>query len=198
MLFLRSLFLGIIAALMALILELIFSFLPGFSFESFSREISWFLAVFVLIEELLKISFIWKIFSLDGKKNSPLSFFFQAIFVGLGFALTEALLEIYGLLPQKSDLLGSFLPLLGAIAIHIGVSGFIGFLLVKAQTITFRIFSQVIIVTFSWHFLFNLFVIRGEVRWTALLLLGMVFFLALAALKIVWQQKTYAQQRLAK
>ena len=191
---LRSLFLGIIAALLALILEIIFSFTPGFSFKILFQQASWILVAVVLIEELFKLAFIWKNFSLNANVSSKLQIFFQSLFIGLGFAITEATLKFFTLLPEEASNPNFYLPILCTIVIHIGISGLMGYFLVGAKKLNFWTFFQILLVSFGWHFLFNFFVIYSVSPWLIsifLVLLG--FFVVLAGLRINASQKTYAQ-----
>ncbi len=191
---LRPFFLGILAAILALVLELFFSFSSALESESLFQKVSWILVVFVLIEEIIKIAFIWKNFSASINKISKLQIFFQSLLIGLGFALTEAALKTSGLLLGESRNFTSYIPFFGAIVIHIGTSGLIGFLLTKTNKVSPWTFLQMLLIAFGWHFLFNFFEIQIVNPWIMLVfLLSLGLFVVLAGFRIATFQKTYTQ-----
>jgi RsiW-degrading membrane proteinase PrsW (M82 family) len=191
---LRPFFLGILAAILALVLELFFSFSSTLESESLFQKVSWILVVFVLIEEIIKIAFIWENFSASINKISKLQIFFQSLLIGLGFALTEAALKTSGLLLGESRNFTSYIPFFGAIVIHIGTSGLIGFLLTKTNKVSPWTFLQMLLIAFGWHFLFNFFEIQIVNPWIMLVfLLSLGLFVVLAGFRIATFQKTYTQ-----
>ena len=191
---LRPFFLGIIAALLAFVFELFFSFSLTFESDLLFQKVSWILVIFVLIEEIIKLAFVWKNFSVSINKISKLQIFFQSLLIGLGFALTETAIKTSGLLPGESNNLSSYIPFFGAIIIHIGTSGLMGYLLIRAKKINLWTFFQIMLVIFGWHFLFNFFEIQTVNPWIMLVfLLSLGLFVALAGFKIATFQKTYTQ-----
>lgn len=191
---LRPLFFGIIAASLALVFELFFSLTPNFESEILFQKVSWILVIFVLIEETIKLAFVWKNFSVSIERISKLQIFFQSLLIGLGFALTEAALKTSGLLPGESINFTSYVPFFGAIIIHIGTSGLMGLFLIKAKKINLWKFFQILFVAFGWHFLFNFFEIKAVNSWLIwIFLLTLILFVILAGFRINNQQKTYAQ-----
>jgi len=196
---LKPFFLGIFSALIALVFEITYSFTPGFSFEILFQQTSLMLVAFVVIEELAKFSFVWKNFSVGTGKFSKLQIFCQSLLIGLGFAITEATFKAYDLLPGGLGESSLFLLFFGAIIIHIGTSGLMGYLLVNAKKINFWFFPEVLLIVFGWHFLFNFFVIKAVNSWLiASLLLVLGFFVILAGFKIATSQKIMHNEKLAK
>lgn len=195
MLLLRSFFLGIIAALLALFFEAFFSFSPGFNFELLFQQASWILGIFVFIEELLKLSFIWKNFSLNIRKVSGFHFFFQSIFVGLGFAITEAALKFLILLPREVQEPAFYIPILCAIFLHISISGLMGFFIfINTSQLNLGTFIKILIFSFGWHLLFNFFVIySSNYKILSIFILFLIFSVVLTGYKIAIRQKTYTQ-----
>lgn len=194
MLILRSFFLGILAALLALVFEIIISFIPGFSFRLLFQQASWILVALVLVEELLKLVFIWKNFSLNKARVSELQIFYQSLFIGLGFALTEATLKFLALLPNEINGQYFYLPILCAILVHICLSGLMGYFIFNAKKLNFLIFLEIMFFSFGWHFLFNFFVIYFFGYWPiAILLISLILFVFLAGYKTTAHQDTYTQ-----
>jgi hypothetical protein len=189
---LRPFFFGIIAASLALVFELVFSFTPNFDSELLFQKVSWILVLFVLIEELIKLAFVWKNFSTSKNNLTKLQIFFQSLLIGLGFALTEAALKTSGFLPEEFKNITSYFPFLGATIIHIGTAGLMGYFLTNAKRITLWTFLQILFLSFGWHFLFNFFEIHSFNFWLiSIFLLILSLFIVLAGLKLAALQKTY-------
>jgi hypothetical protein len=187
---LKPFFFGIFSALIALVFEIAYSFTPGFSFKILSQQTSLILVAFIIIEELAKFSFIWKNVSVSVEKFTKFQIFCQSLLIGLGFAITESALKSSALLPKELGEPSSYFPFFGAFIIHIGTSGLMGYLLISAKKINFWTVSQVLLVAFGWHFLFNFFIINAVNPWLiAIFLLILGFFVVLAGFKIVVMHK---------
>ncbi len=187
---LKPLFFGIIAALLALVFEIIFSFIPGFNFKTLFQQLSWILIILILIEESIKILFVWKNFSAFAKILSKYQMFCQSLLVGLGFAITEIII----FLPEKSGELRYLILYLGVFAVHIGTTGLIGYFLIKSEKVNFWTFLRILPIAFGCHFIFNLFSIYIASSWIiAIFIFILAFFVVLAGFRISISQKTYTQ-----
>lgn len=207
--FLKSFFFGVIAAFIASVLEVLFLLAPDFDFNSLFREVSWILVFFVLIEELLKIAFLWKIFSETNKNTSKMILFYQSIFLGLGFALAETLLKIFSALYENSLQPFSYPTFFGAILIHLITSGLIGYLMIKIflsnqnlaeknslknKVFLYVKFLGVLLISFTWHFLYNCLIIYTISFFIiSVFLLASLVFIVFLSSRIATYQKTYAQ-----
>lgn len=142
---LRLFSLGVLAAITALVLELmLFSFFPSPSILLLAIAIPF-------LEESIKLTLLWQ-----GRSFLPQSFspqFFSATFAfGLGFAIPETILA--GL----ADPLNDPLALAGALSIHLISAFFLAsailFLMKKKPLSTFSL----CIFSFSIHALYNFFI----------------------------------------
>jgi RsiW-degrading membrane proteinase PrsW (M82 family) len=157
--FLKPFFFGIIAAGGALVLELLFSdFFPEYNFSAgiFSLSTFFLLMLMAAIEEFFKLLIIYK--SLYSPKNDTPRFLFSALFLGLGFSLTEIFISNYDGISKNS---GFYLGISGIIVIHTFLSGLIGWLLLKIKTINFSTMAVVLFVTTLLHFTYNIAVFLG-------------------------------------
>lgn len=154
MFLIQSLFLGILAAFFALVLEIgitsffpenlsIFSFLPG----------GWLAVVSVLVEEISKATIIYKI-STDQKRKTPL--IINGIFMAIGFSATEIMLNLFQVdSANKLD----YSSLGGIIFVHLITIVFISFFLQNPVKIrTGQIVSLVLLTSF-FHLSYNLTII---------------------------------------
>ena len=151
---LQSFFLGILAALGALFLEILFlnfseplsysaNNAPLQSFSSFG--FIFFLSIF--IEELLKALFIFKILSKE--KNITRNSFF----LGLGFSLLEISLVYWNFrFGREFDLSG----IIGIGIIHISTAVIIGYFLEKKTKSRIRSLLSGLILAFFTHSLYNI------------------------------------------
>ena len=127
----ESFFWGIIAALSALIVEIIFYtiilFFMGKTTASLSQFFTFpeFIAVFAFIEEFFKYIVIFKRIHLPSVKKTGLVDIFS---IGFGFFLFESTLII------STKTLSSFWPLLEISIVHIGTAILIGSILIIRKT----------------------------------------------------------------
>ncbi|MFA6048058.1 MAG: PrsW family glutamic-type intramembrane protease [Parcubacteria group bacterium] len=149
----KSLFLGILAALFALFFELSFSlFFPEEKQVVFFAHFSIFLILSALVEETVKYAVIYKSFSVLEKRRSII---FGGFLVGLGFSAAELSLNYYG----KINLISvPFYFLLGMISVHIFTSIFAAMVISKKQNRYFMA-TRVLIFNSVIHILYNLAVI---------------------------------------
>jgi RsiW-degrading membrane proteinase PrsW (M82 family) len=172
----RPTFLGIIAAIFTLILEIVFSFFQELDFNFLFETVSWASVLFIFIEEILKIFIIWKNYSDTKEKNSPQEILCESWLIGFGFSIVEIwLIFLSSLSPINfSD---SF-SLLGIALVHIGTSGFIGFLLIKKPSLkNFRTLALLLLIPIAFHFFYNFLIIYSFNFWPILLFL-LLFFLS--------------------
>ena len=146
----KPLFLGILTAFFALVIELSFPiFFTGSAQTYFFAQISLIMIISVFVEESLKYAVICKSFSALEKKKE---IFFSSLLLGAGFAGTEILLDIWGGL---NILQSSSLYLLGIFGVHIITAGFSGYLLSKKQNIYF-ISARAVIFNILIHLSYNI------------------------------------------
>jgi|GEM_PF-770641 len=163
---LKPLFFGLIAALGALFLELFlatFFSTPQDLFGISSKQITFFLAVTVLIEELMKLAFIYRDW-LDLKISSAtLSesrkiIFFHSFFVGIGFSIIELLFIFFGL-QSICDVSDFKLAISGILLIHTATSSIMGYLLARPAPLKFFTIPNALILAVTIHFFYNLLVV---------------------------------------
>lgn len=154
-----SFFGGIIAASSALVLEIFFSMLFGeeFVFKTAALEISRFLIISVLIEEIFKFLAVFKTIS---KKDSKWSIFLKSFLVGLGFSLLEIFLNFlkFGFDFKDKQFLVS---LSGILIIHALTSGYMGYFVAALKKHPGPISSIIIIFTSFIHLLYNVVIIQN-------------------------------------
>jgi len=145
---LLAFFEGIITALGALVLEL--AVLAVFNLPPAENTL-FTLLIFVAIEESLKYAIIYN-HSL--KANSREKIFANAVFIGLGFALTELFLK------QLDYQKISFLPIFGLLFIHLFTAGTVGFFL-KQKYDQHKLFIFLLLVlNVILHFGYNFLILR--------------------------------------
>lgn len=173
----ESFFLGIIAALGALVVELIV-FIGLSSFTNFAPGIS-FLGLFMLPQMIIVGAFIEEAFKyiVIAKRVDEISlgrsYLTNSLFVGLGFLATELLLIFESSsLPQAR--------IIAEIAtIHIGTAGIIGYIVATKNPKKISSFLFAIIIATIFHASYNLLVLnRTQVaNYTIFALLGVVIFI---------------------
>lgn len=147
--YIRPVFLGILAAIAALVLEQAASIaLPGIIDTEIILKISWMVIFAILIEEILKYFLIYKN---SLKLASRYEIIISAFFLGGGFSLVEIFLYT---LSKNPGLETIFWPLLGVALIHLATSGFSGYLISKRQNI-YLVTSRALIINIFFHFLYN-------------------------------------------
>lgn len=147
----KSLFLGILAASGALVLELTVLFFLQKEIEiTFSLEAILFLSSLAFIEELIKFLVIYESSQeLDSLKLAMKN----AFFIGLGFSVSEFILKS---LSFKEDI---FLENSAAFIFHIISSLLLGFLLFKRGNASYFYLAGIVLLITLLHLLFNLFMI---------------------------------------
>lgn len=146
----KPLFLGILCAFFALVLELIFSMVsPGDYQILFFSKINLLLVFSALAEEATKLAVIYKSFPATEKRKDIIA---GSLLLGAGFAATEIFLNIYN---QQNVFPSSTYFLLGIFLVHVFTAGFAGYLLAKKQNIYF-IAVRTIIFNTSVHLLYNI------------------------------------------
>ena len=154
----ESFFWGIIAALGALVVELIVFMLFSASSNqianlSFSQlfSIPQFVIAMVLVEEILKYTVISTRIDILSMRRSYLA---NSLLVGLGFFSIElGLILITGAVPQIS--------ILGEIAlVHIGTAGLIGYIVATKNPKKISTFIHAKLLTIFFHGAYNLLIIK--------------------------------------
>lgn len=144
---------GIIVAVGALILEVFLSLFSEnfFSLASQAPAIGFSFITAIIIEEMLKGIFIWKLFS---SQNYWKKIFGGTFFFAIGFSFLEIILNIFK--NNSWDFFySSFAPLLGLFLIHT-LTSFSFALFLNFQKKTSLIpFFYALLLSFSFHFLYN-------------------------------------------
>jgi hypothetical protein len=145
----ESIFLGILAAFGALIVEFLTYSLGGnLPFEE------WKLALFILverafIEELFKCLIIYKKI---GSLSSRGIILLNSAFVGLGFAATEFLLLFS---KEGVGFANNMQPLVGIASIHIVTALIAGYIISNNRLATIKIIWKIIAINLLIHFVYN-------------------------------------------
>jgi len=165
----KPFFFGITAALGALFLELLIGMFIGspedFADIFFSRITS-ILILSVLVEELLKLIFIYrsqlelKIYFQNNadEKEIGKSFFLNSFFVGAGFACMESFFIIFSL-PSARDVFDLKLAISGILIIHAVTSSVMGYLLIKYSSSKFFAASIALLAAVLIHIIYNSLII---------------------------------------
>lgn len=143
-------FLGIIAALGALVFEFILSIISPllFNFDLSKIGVSFFLIIF--IEEFFKLAVIWRASQeIDAKKE----IFLNSALIGVGFSATEIFLNIFS---HSSFLFSSYA---GLLLIHTTTSLIFGYILSKKADLQIRTLVITIFFALLTHLLYNLSVL---------------------------------------
>lgn len=150
--FIKPFLFGIIAALGALILELVFYliFPEQETRQDYYSKITIFLFLVVAVEEALKILMVYKN-SQELKKENDI--FVSSFFVGAGFALTELFLK--DLESKELFSIGN----LNIVLVHILTAGLAGYFLSKERTPKRNYLLKIWLLVFLIHLAYNLLVI---------------------------------------
>jgi len=149
-------FFGIIAALGAMIVELVLKNILSSEISlanNFFTIITPSLVLFALVEEIFKFVVINKTVLLLKK---PAEAFFRALLIGLGFSLTEIYLAFAGIFFRQSNYL---LAILGILIIHISTSLLFGYFSFKKSPLSKTTFAAILIFATLLHLLYNIFII---------------------------------------
>lgn len=149
------LFIGIIAALGALIFELLILIIFPIASEIFLDKISFILILGVLVEESFKLIIIWKIYNLAQNKNN---IFLNSIFIGAGFFLMEFVLSVSAYRPLSVIKLAGLSQYLGPLFVHLSTSAIFGYYFYKLKK-TFITGAFVFFLAIILHLAFNISVI---------------------------------------
>ncbi|HEX7586162.1 MAG TPA: hypothetical protein VF390_00825 [Patescibacteria group bacterium] len=163
--FTRSFFFGITAALGALFLEIFFGMIinsPQVLTDIFFNQVTPFLVLAVLTEEILKFTFIYKRRSelkiyfqnIGTQKVIKKEIFFNSFFIGIGFSFIE-LLFVFFSLPSLGDTLNLKMAILGILIIHTATSSIMGYLLAKYETVIFSLILMTLLITTTAHLFYN-------------------------------------------
>jgi RsiW-degrading membrane proteinase PrsW (M82 family) len=150
--FIKPFFFGIIAALGALILELVFYIiLPSQETQQdYYSKITIFLFLVVAVEEALKVLMVYKNAQEFKDEND---IFISSFFVGAGFALAELFLKDLG--SKELFSIGN----MNIVLMHILTAGLVGYFLSKEQAIGRRFLVKIWLLAFLVHLAYNLLVI---------------------------------------
>jgi len=152
----NPIFLGIIAALGALVLEIIFSIfisgpLPQNIVPSFFMVIA-----SVVIEEAMKLIFIYKKFFQEKLMENIV---LNSIFFGFGFSAVEVFFYL-----SKSSLsdinVSAVLPMAGIMLVQTLTSAIAGFILSQKRSGSYAILVSILFLNIIIHFSYNWLVIR--------------------------------------
>lgn len=150
--FIKPFLLGIIAALGALIIELVFYVIfPGRETQQdYYNKITVFLFLVVAIEEFFKIIIIYKSSEEFSKEND---IFISSLFIGAGFSIIELFLKD---LDYESLLsLGN----LNIVLVHLLTAGLAGYLISKQSIIKNGFLIKTWLLAFLVHLSYNLLII---------------------------------------
>jgi len=152
--FIQAFIFGILAALGALVVELVisnsYSILSGKNIELdyYSAHLTFFLIIVVLTEEIFKYLMISKLYSNPTDPQRTIS---TALLAGSGFAFVELLLLHFNI-----DLFYLDSKLIGVFLLHLATAGMIGYcMLFKKNSSPLKILS----LAFCLHIIYNLMVI---------------------------------------
>jgi hypothetical protein len=154
MLHIKSIFLGILAALFALVASQGASILIGNGGQAaLFLGISWMLIAGTFIEEILKYAVIYKNAEEFKSKRQILA---GSFFIGVGFSATEIYLNLTN---ENITLANSLFPLLGIAMVHLLTSVFAGNAVAKKQNL-YATTARVLIFNITLHLLYNLAVLN--------------------------------------
>lgn len=147
---------GMLAALSALIVELVLSdmyfIFSGKEIDlNYSEKITVFLFLVVLIEEFIKYIMILKLYDSQPAEKQRIS---TAILLGLGFAIVES-----SFLYLHQNFSHLYLGILSAVILHTVTAGVIGYLIISTKNINKVSAIKIIIIAFGLHTAYNLMVI---------------------------------------
>lgn len=165
---------GILAALGALIIEaFIFVFLP---YQSGATEkISVFFLLSILIEELIKFSMMAKIWK-NTQYQSKIGIILFSFFFGIGFALTEIILNIWGQNQNKQPIFSY----MGIYLLHFSTVFMFGYCLFFRKKVSIPRNISILALGFLIHFSFNLAVLKdisNEIIYATLLTFIFILFI---------------------
>jgi hypothetical protein len=175
--FIQSFFLGILAALGALLLEILLLnvsqplTLPGNSYflsELFSFNFIFFAAI--VIEESVRYAVIYKAIARISKDGN---IFLNSVFFGLGFSSLEAILVYWN---YQNGIAFDLLGIAGIITIHVSASVLIGYFVGRNAGKGFLITVPGFIAALIIHSLYNIFNIAGN-SYQNYLIGGLIIFL---------------------
>ena len=150
----KALALGIIAAIVAMFLELSLLHLPQEKVSIFSDSLEVtlpFLIVAAIIEELLKLFFIFKAYKDLNDKNQIIG---SSLALGAGFFIIEFLL-------RQSSFESLFLmQFFGVLLVHLLTSLIAGTILFKKKTSSIPLFLQIMLVITVIHIAYNFLIYR--------------------------------------
>lgn len=151
--FVKPIFLGILAAFFALVLEISFSIVSGRGALGYlSAGISLTLVFSAFAEELSKYSVIYKGFS---ALKSRFQVLFSGLMVGLGFAAVELYFNYYN---RGSAIFSPPWALAGILIIHLFTAGFSAWVVSNKENVYFTTARALIFNTLV-HVLYNLAII---------------------------------------
>lgn len=157
---LKFFFYGIIAALGAMLVELVLKNILSseISLDNiFFTIITPSLILFALTEEAFKFAVINK--AVSSLKN-PGDIFSGALLIGLGFSLTDSLTEIYlGFSVNFFEQTSYLLAILGILIVHLSTSLLFGYFSFKKSLFAKTIPAAVFIFATLLHLLYNIFII---------------------------------------
>jgi hypothetical protein len=147
-------FSGILAALGALILEaFLFVFFP---YQTGATEkIGIFFLLSILIEEFVKFSIMAKIWK-NTRYQSKAGIIIFSFFFGIGFALTEIILNIWGQNQNKQPIFSY----MGLFLLHFSTIFMFGYFLFFRQKISTPKNLSILALGFLIHFSFNLAILK--------------------------------------
>lgn len=148
----KPIFLGIIAAFGALVVEIILFYII------FSLNTTLMVLSAVVIEEIIKFLVIFRgLFKSQDSEN----IFQSSLLLGLGFALTELLLKN----PiEISAMPGLYWQVAGLFLIHILTAGLMGYFLAKTKGPGVVKLSAIILFAACFHFAYNFVIISGYLQ----------------------------------
>lgn len=150
--FIKPFLFGIIAALGALILELVFYliFPEQQTQQNYYNKITLFLFLVVAVEEALKVLMVYKNSQESQNEND---IFISSFFVGAGFALAELFLKDLG--SKELFSIGN----MNILLVHILTAGLAGYFLSKEPSPRRKYLIKIWLLVFLAHLSYNLLVI---------------------------------------
>lgn len=182
-LFPRALFLGIVATLPALALELVLSRDTATGSQAVQSTIWQNVIIAALAEELLKFAALYFGFIRGGEAKSPRALLLFGLVVGLGFVTIENLLVTFTF--GEGDLLSRTI---STTILHAGTTGLFGLYAGFAFTVERKrsLLFQALIIAILFHAVFNFLVLTDTLATN--ILMGVSVGLILILLAIGWRK----------
>jgi hypothetical protein len=173
--------LGIITALGALFLELLFFTFFNLKIDSpflYSNSLNFTIIFSVFLEEIVKIIIFFQILKkIIQERARRKHIFLSAIMAGLGFATMEILFNLFN---SQINRYLSWSDVFGLLTVHTGTFAILGYALAKKNNLNFSRFALFLPIVFSLHLLYNLIIIYQWNFWFYFLFIILSLIMILA------------------